>query len=477
MNENNKKIRSTIPLQTIIIGMVAVGFFISFILLYFMVQTSKSYDEMRSSTQSYIDCQNIATNLLAGSDALTTYACGFVITGDPQQAQLYYNDTQAQNAINEALTEIRGFSVDERVISQLSSAMRLREQLTATEDYAMRLKVEAIGGDISEYPEKLQAVQLLPADMRLSSQEQDEKARQFLFDLDYETSRNEISLRINRGMDILMSSMLTRQVESSDHLFMVLHSQQILTGILMGFLLLLAVVIFTMVIVPLRRQIVSMSSGEIISEEGTSEIRFLARTYNQLHEQNRISAEKLSYKATHDELTGLYNRSAYASRLSKMTEGTEKTALILMDVDYFKSVNDQYGHDIGDAVLKMVADTMHSVFRKNDMVCRIGGDEFAVFMDQADSEIKDMVSEKMRRIAEKLSKPEAGLPPVTISAGVAFADELIPDTNLFKSADLALYKIKNGGRNGFAFSSASGEIETFQLTGNESNMEKGKAEK
>ncbi len=460
-----KKARRAIPLQAIVTVAVAIGLLISFFLMYFMYQTSKSYRETRESTENYIECQSIANNLLAGSDALTIYARGFVVTGDPQQAEFYYNDMQAQNAIDEAMEDVRAFSTDERVLSQLDSAMQRRARLPVTEDYAMRLKVAAIGGDISEYPEKLQSVQLLPADIRLSAQEQDEKARSLLFDIDYETSKNEISLRINRSMDVLMSGMLTRQVESADHMQSVLLGQHSLTGALIVSLLALAVIIFTMVIIPLHRSISKMSSAQTLSEEGTSEIRFLARTYNQLHEQNRLANEKLNYEATHDELTGLYNRAAYASMLDDMTKDAAKLTLILLDVDLFKHINDQYGHDVGDAVLKSVASSLRSSFRREDMVCRIGGDEFAVIMSHTDSGFKPQLCEKLQKLAEKLAKPENDLPLVTLSIGVAFTDRLIPDTDVFKSADLALYQVKDGGRNGFGFADATGEIETVSCAG------------
>ena len=457
--EKIKKDHPAIPLQTILVVMVAAGFLISFILMYFMYQTSKSYEEMRSSTANYIDSQSIATELLAGSDALTAYARGFVVTGDPEQAQLYYNDEQAQDAIDKAMEEVRAFSMDERILSQLDNAMQLRDRLTVTEDYAMRLKIESMGGDISEYPQKLRSVQLLPADMQLSSEEQEEKARSFLFDIDYESSRNEISLRINKGMDVLMSDMLTRQVDSSEHLLNVLHVQQILTGALMCSLLMLAVIIFTMVIVPLRRQINSMSNDQRLSEEGTSELRFLARTFNSLYEQNRIATEKLNYEATHDELTGLYNRSAYASMLDSMTGSEADLALIVLDVDLFKHINDRFGHDIGDAVLRSVATNLLGAFRREDMICRIGGDEFAVIMSNIDSDSVNLIRDKIRKVAEKLANPEGSLPSVTLSAGVAFTDRVIPDKGLFKTADLALYKVKNSGRNGVGFSNADGDIE------------------
>ncbi len=460
MEETKRKEERAVSLQIIIFAAVAISFLISIFLANFMYETSQSYREMRESTRNYIDCQGIATDLLAGSDALTIYARGFVVTGDLRQAELYYTDTQAQNAIDEAMAEVRAYSTDERVLSQLDNALQLRNRLTVTEEYAMRLKAAALGGNILEYPEKLQGVQLLPADLRLSAAEQDAKARSFLFDIDYESSKNEISLRINRSMDVLMSGMLTRQVESSDHMMSVLYGQHILTAALMLSLLALAVIVFTMVIVPLRRQINSMNNDEMLSEEGAREIRFLARTYNRLHEQKRVATEKLNYEATHDELTDLYNRAAYTSMLDGLSGSTEKYALILLDVDLFKRINDQHGHDVGDAVLQSVAGNLRSSFRREDMVCRIGGDEFAVIMSHADSSFKDLICEKLRKVAKKLANPENGLPLVTLSVGVAFADQLIPDTDLFKSADLALYEVKNGGRNGCGFAYATGAIET-----------------
>ncbi len=465
MDEMKQKTRYAVPLRGIIIGMVVIGFLISFILLFFMIQTSRSYSDMRNSTQGYIDCQKIANNLLSGSDALTIYARGFVVTGDSQQAELYYNDTQAQNAINDALAEIRRYSVDERVLSQLNIAMQLRDRMMTTEHYAMRLKAEAMGGDLSEYPEVLQAVQLLPADLLLSSEQKEEKARRFLFDIDYESTRNEISLRINRGMDVLMSSMLTQQVESSDHLLKVLHRQQVLTVMLMLFIIALAVGLFVLVIAPLKRQIRNMSDGRVVREEGTREIQFLARTYNRLHEQNRLATEKLSYEATHDDLTGLYNRAAYESMLGELTREGEKMALILMDVDLFKHINDKSGHDIGDAVLKYIAKVLSGIFRKDDAIYRLGGDEFVVLMSRVDSSFKTLICERLKDIARKLANPENGLPPVALSAGIAFNGELMPGTDMFKSADLALYHVKDKGRNGCAFASASGDIEMVKYEG------------
>jgi flagellar basal body-associated protein FliL len=150
--ETKQKNCKAIPLQTVIIVTVAIGFLISCFLICYMHHSSRVYSEMREATQDYTDCQAIASDLLAKSDAMTIYARGFVVTGDLQQAELYYNDPEVQNAIGKALEDIHAYSTDERVLSQLNNAIQLRNRLSVTEDYAMRLKVASIGGDISEYP-------------------------------------------------------------------------------------------------------------------------------------------------------------------------------------------------------------------------------------------------------------------------------------------------------------------------------------
>ncbi len=228
-------------------------------------------------------------------------------------------------------------------------------------------------------------------------------------------------------------------------------------------MLLLAVIVFTMVVLPLNRAINKMSQAQELGQEGADEIRFLARTYNQLYEQNRQAMEKLNHRATHDELTGVYNRSAFASMLDSLTKDGNGFALIVLDVDLFKHINDQYGHETGDAVLKLVAETISGAFRKEDAVCRIGGDEFAVIMNGTESDSLELICQKLRKISEKLSNPGNDLPPVTLSVGIAFTDRLIPDKGLFKTADLALYQVKNNGRNGFGYLDPMGSFEIISV--------------
>lgn len=461
MGETSKQSHHAIPLRMTTIAVFIIGVLITVVLLWYMNLTSQSYDRMRSATQNYIDCQQATADLRAASDALANHARSFLVSENPEQVLLYYSEVDSGNLDEDVLATLRGYMPDERALSQLETAMQLRERLMVTEGYAMRLMLEAIGEDITGYPQKLRSMQLLPDDKRMSSDEQKEKARNLLFGSDYEASQNKIDSYINKGQDRLISGMLTEQVASSQRLQDVLSHQQLLTVALMLCLMAQAVIIFAMVVIPLQRQISSMNREQMLREEGASEIQFLARTYNRIYEQNQRANEKLSFEATHDALTGLLNRAAYESLRKQYGDSSEKYALMLIDVDYFKTVNDRYGHDVGDKILKSVAHRLSVTFRREDMVCRIGGDEFAVIINDVDSSFTPLLQEKYRQISEQLAHPKDDLPAVTVSAGVAYSNREDNADTLFKKADLALYEVKDKGRNSCCIIDEAGKSVTL----------------
>ena len=127
-------------------------------------------------------------------------------------------------------------------------------------------------------------------------------------------------------------------------------------------------------------------------------------------------------------------------------------ALILIDIDNFKTVNDTYGHAIGDMILKETAEQLKTAFRSIDYVFRIGGDEFAIIMVNMTSDLAYTVTEKISEVNRNLSAPETDeIPPVSLSVGVAFTDRENPGESLFKDADAALYYTKENGRSGCHF--------------------------
>lgn len=120
---------------------------------------------------------------------------------------------------------------------------------------------------------------------------------------------------------------------------------------------------------------------------------------------------------------------------------------MLIDLDNFKHINDTYGHSGGDTVLKEVAKTLKDLFRSDDFVFRIGGDEFAAVLPNFDPLYFDIIQKKIQHANESLKNMKDGIKPVSLSVGVAFSLEGFSD-QLYKNADAALYEVKEHGKRG-----------------------------
>lgn len=163
--------------------------------------------------------------------------------------------------------------------------------------------------------------------------------------------------------------------------------------------------------------------------------------------------EILKEQTLRDPLTGLYNRRFFEDISKKLAANIFRRnsiiGILMIDIDYFKKVNDTYGHDVGDKVIKTVADTIQKSIRESDYVIRWGGEEFLVLLIDVQSGFSEKVAEKIRKNVEnKLIEFTGGTLRKTVSIGVA---EFPIDTNqiweCIKYADVALYKAKETGRN------------------------------
>ncbi len=174
-----------------------------------------------------------------------------------------------------------------------------------------------------------------------------------------------------------------------------------------------------------------------------------------LHQiQDQESLEKLSRT---DPLTGLLNRRAFAADLSLALERSVRNgtpgALMYVDLDNFKAVNDTLGHEAGDAVLRQVADQLGHASRRYDLQARLGGDEFALWLDNADAATARARAESLLRDAAALrQRPARADAPLGYSIGVAI---FAPDSDdgqaaLMRRADEAMYQVKRGGKHAYA---------------------------
>lgn len=160
---------------------------------------------------------------------------------------------------------------------------------------------------------------------------------------------------------------------------------------------------------------------------------------------------------TRDALTNAYNRSYLMPLLQKCVDRIipdgVSVALIMMDVDHFKSINDSYGHVVGDEVLRVFAERVRSALRKNELLARFGGEEFLVVATDCDEAKAIELAESLRReVAAEPFHTQVGPVSVTCSLGIATSEKTNPLTvdQFLSSADAALYEAKNSGRNAVA---------------------------
>ena len=176
----------------------------------------------------------------------------------------------------------------------------------------------------------------------------------------------------------------------------------------------------------------------------------------------RLHAEELDKLARIDTLTGLPNRRAYQERLDaalqRARRNAQGVALMFLDVDHFKQVNDTLGHAAGDAVLHEFAQRIKGAVRMTDTACRLAGDEFTVILEGLKSPGEAMlVASKILKAFEPPFALDAGERVVTTSIGIAYTDSFPVDATILGSeADKALYAAKSAGRRRFALSTLAG---------------------
>jgi diguanylate cyclase (GGDEF)-like protein len=152
-----------------------------------------------------------------------------------------------------------------------------------------------------------------------------------------------------------------------------------------------------------------------------------------------------------DSLTGVKNRTAFDSNFSRETEFHRRKqsdlSLIVLDIDFFKRINDSYGHIVGDAVLKQVAQSVEETIRSSDALYRYGGEEFVVVLNGTDKDGAMLLAERIRRKVESMTLSSLKDVNVSISLGVATLESEEKSAQLFERADKALYEAKQRGRN------------------------------
>ena len=436
-----------ISLRTTQIVLVTGAVIISLLLFFSTYHLSVSFKRLTKASEEQIELRKAARELMDASDYLTEKAQRFTVHGDRHFMDEYFTEAFETNRREDAIAKMSVGTDNEAALKDLQSALQGSLDLMNLEYYAMRLVIEAKG--YTDYPEPLNNVELTAEDKALTAQDKMHRATDLLLSDEYYDQKDQI----RRGMQASLDE-LQRMAYDTDASSLKSFSREML--VVRIIIIIQIICVFFMVwltthlgIHPVLNAVERIKADSPIPEVGANEFRYLARTYNKMYEVYKSSLEHLNFKASHDELTGAYNRSGYELLLSSLDLNT--TYMLLFDVDNFKTINDTYGHEVGDKVLIKLVEVLKNNFRMDDYVCRIGGDEFVVFMVHSLMDQHDMIATKIKEINEELSASEDGLPPVTISVGITHGSEVADQGNLFEKTDEALYYSKHHGKHTYTF--------------------------
>ena len=239
------------------------------------------------------------------------------------------------------------------------------------------------------------------------------------------------------------------------------------------FIYLLFVIIFTVFIISIFIIIFSLkllhplelliegikkiTSGDLsfsIKNVSNDEIGVVVNAFNHMTQKRKLVTEKLEEMAIRDGLTGLYNHKYFYTLLEKEVAREDRyhntVALLLIDIDHFKNVNDKYGHRAGDTILSALSQRLMTRARTTDYVCRYGGEEIAVILIETNIIEAQSIAEELRILiaSEPFLIEDGRYVFITVSIGVsAYSEEAKETSMMVSNADNALYRAKNDGRN------------------------------
>ncbi len=410
------------------------------------------YMEIEELAAKHGRIQNDAENVHEASDELTKDVQLFVVLGDTSFLDEYFKEAKETKRRESAIEDLRELKVSAELLKSLELSVEQSFALMQLEYKAMRYAAEGYHMDIASLPEEVRDIKLPDGSEALSDEDKIKQAEILVFGEEYYGYKNRIRNYEKECLDralIDVENLKDAENKEMRNLLGILHVSLIILS-LMG--IFLFVVILRMVVNPLNRAVDKISSKNKIDPLlGTYEIKYMSHVYNEFHYDSVEIQKKLKREAERDSLTGVLNRRGHQTVIETLSSETFPIALLLVDIDDFKNVNDKYGHETGDTALKKLAQVLLETFRTTDITSRIGGDEFVVIMGDLTMANREVIEEKARIINELLGVPGPGkCPALSVSIGCAFSEVGYND-HLFNEADHKMYEVKREGGRGIRF--------------------------
>ena len=437
----------SVSLRTIHFWLIIGSVILCSLMLFSTYHLFSSFRHLTQTTEQQIELRKAAQQLMDASDYLTERVQRFAVLGDKRFLDEYFEEATENQRREEAIVRMSDGAGNEAALAELQNAMDTSVALMDREYYAMRLVIEA--EELTDYPDVIRTVKLSEEDRALSPNEKMVLATTMVHDDVYYEQKD----RIRANMTASLNELEQMEYDTDTSALASVRDEMIFecTVIVLQALGIIFMVWLTsrLGIHPVLSAVDRIKADSRIPEVGANEFRYLARAYNKMYDVYKNSLERLNFKASHDELTGVYNRAGYDLLLSSIDMGS--TYMLLFDVDNFKSINDSYGHETGDKALTKLVRILNNNFRSDDYICRIGGDEFVVFMVHATTMQHNMIAQKITEINHELAETQDGVPAMSVSVGIAHSTDASDPQNLFEKTDEAMYRSKEHGKHTYTF--------------------------
>lgn len=404
------------------------------------------YDETVASQQALIACNSASKVFQQQSDELSLYVNNYVETGS-EDALLSYFEIIDKELREKEIEAAEQYDVD---CTTLKEALLLSDALEIREIHAFALMAAAKGTKATA-PHQVQEYSLPLKERQLSAEEKTALAAKIVHGTEYYAYKSKIYEKLNLFETGVMEQTEARLVEETESISRLLSIQNAFEVFEELAIICLAFLLYRQVTVVLRKYIRSISQDEAITPGGTTELRYLAAVINQYVALQSQRQKELQSIAEMDALTQIPNRRALEDFMSRQFQCPDMHgALIILDVDDFKRINDNYGHDLGDVALQNLVSQIRACIRIDDFLARFGGDEFVIWMDGIDAGDADAIKEKVFEINRRMILVDQMTMQISVSAGVTFCKAGEAYKDALRRADTALYEMKRSGKRGCA---------------------------
>ena len=436
-------VRKGLRLRLLTLLMILLACAVFFLFYHISSDYTNQYYAKKDKTDEYVNCQIITSQLIGNFDKQYVKIYDFVKTSDMTYLDEYFNITNTiDDSLNRISATLRNMNISDSSVSIKKLSLAFSE-VKDKNDRIILLACDAYGYKKSDLPSYFKNEKLSDEDLMMTDVEKVALAKSLLTDSAYMVESIEFRSLITSFFNILTNETVSQQNNNHEMLFNLINNQGLLNIVLLFMIVLFNLLIYTLVMKPIINAVSDIDNDKKLKVSGSYEMRILAESYNNMYDMNLMEQRELTYKSTHDALTGLNNRGVFDQLCIQAKEKKlRECCMIMLDIDGFKQINDTLGHDVGDMALKKVAESLMQAFSSIGYVCRVGGDEFGIVITDKGVADKEMIVKQLEKAFQAVCNAEGRIPALTLSAGLVFGTDEGRDYDLYKHADTALYASK-----------------------------------